>query len=140
MPRRDRNDFEPFAAVASLIARQEVTMFATRLAAVAALSLALSGPAPAQPRGQTIVVWSFGFAPHPIVLAAGRRVTLTFQNRSGSMHDFTAVSFFGNSTIVAGAAPQGEIELKPYETRSITLIPRAGSYSAHCSHFFHKQL
>ena len=47
------------------------------------------------------------------------------------MHDFTAVSFFGNSTIVAGAAPQGEIELKPYETRSITLIPRAGSYSAH---------
>ena len=72
--------------------------------------------------------------------AAGRPITLTFQNRSGSSHDFTAKQFFAYSRITAGGAPEGEIELKPYETKSITLIPRAGTYKAHCSHFFHEPL
>ena len=108
-------------------------------AAVAALSLLLGAAAAAQPAGQTILVWSYGFSPHPLHLRAGQPVTLTFVNRSGSGHDFTAPTFFGNSTIT-GAAPDGEIELGPRETKSITLIPRAGIYRAHCSHFFHKQL
>jgi plastocyanin len=111
-----------------------------RVAAPAALFLALGAPTAAQEPGQTIVVWSFGFSPHPIALAAGRPVTLTFQNRSGSSHDFTAKTFFGNSTITAGAAPEGEIELGPHETKRITLIPRAGTYKAHCSHFMHAML
>ena len=109
-------------------------------AAVAALSLLLGASAAAQPAGQTILVWSYGFSPHPVHLRAGQPVTLTFVNRSGSGHDFTAHTFFGNSTITRGAAPEGEIELGPRETKSITLIPRAGIYRAHCSHFFHKQL
>jgi len=67
-------------------------------------------------------------------------VTLTFVNRSGAAHDFTARSFFGTSTITGGAAPDGEIELAPHETKSVTLVPRAGVYHAHCSHFFHKQM
>ena len=111
-----------------------------RFLAVAMLPMALSAPSQAQPRSQTIVVWSFGFAPKPILLPAGRPVTLIFVNRSGSSHDFVAKTFFGRSTITAGAAPDGEIDLPPYATRSITLIPRTGNYSAHCSHFFHKQL
>ena len=111
-----------------------------RLAAMAALSFALSDPITAQPGGPTILVWSFGFSPHPLELAAGRPVTLTFVNRSGSSHDFTAKTFFANSRILRGDAAEGEIELKPYETKSVTLVPRAGSYGAHCSHFFHKQL
>jgi plastocyanin len=105
-----------------------------------ALTLAFSTPAAAQPARQTINVWSFGFAPRPIQLAAGRPVTLIFQNRSGSSHDFTAETFFGNAKIIAGSAPEGEIELKPNETKSITLIPRAGVYKAHCSHFMHSVL
>ena len=36
-------------------------------------------------------------------------------------------------------AANDAIELAPHETKSITLIPRAGTYPAHCSHFFHKQ-
>lgn len=115
-------------------------MIATRLAVVAALSLMFSVPTAAQQSGQTILVWSFGFAPNPIRLAAGRPVTLTFENRSGSSHDFTAPSFFANSRITAGAAPDGEIELRAHETKSITLIPRVGAYKAHCSHFFHEPL
>jgi plastocyanin len=115
-------------------------MFASRVVALAALSLVLSSPTGAQAPGQTIVVWSYGFAPRPIILAAGRPVTLTFQNRSGGSHDFTAKTFFARSTITEGAAPDGEIELRPYETKRITLIPRPGEYRAHCSHFMHALL
>ena len=111
-----------------------------RLAALAALSAALGAPAPAQPGGMTILVWSYGFSPHPIRLAAGRPVTLTFVNRSGSGHDFTAHGFFANARVTSGSVEDGEVELAPHETKSVTLIPRAGSYHAHCSHFFHKQL
>ena len=86
---------------------------------------------------QTVQVWSFGFAPRPIHLAAGRPVTLVFVNQSGSSHDFSAHRFFANSTITAGAAPEGEIDLAPHQTKSVTLVPRTGTYPAHCSHFMH---
>ncbi|MFL6759358.1 cupredoxin domain-containing protein [Sphingomonas sp.] len=114
----------------------------SRVAIAASLFILGLSPATAQLATQsvTITVWSFGFAPRPIHLAAGRPVTLTFVNRSGSSHDFTAGAFFAASSISAGAAAGGEIELGPHETKSVTLIPRAGVYPAHCSHFMHKQL
>jgi plastocyanin len=117
-------------------------MLASRLAFAAALSLALAASSAAQPAaGQVqIQVWSFGFAPHPIHLAAGRPVTMTFVNRSGSSHDFSAHRFFASSTITAGSAADGEIDLGPHETRTVTLVPRAGVYPVHCSHFFHEQM
>jgi plastocyanin len=105
------------------------------LAAVSALSIA---PAAAQPSAVQIRVWSFGFAPQPIQLAAGRPVTLQFVNQSGSSHDFTAHRFFASSKIVAGSAPEGEIELRGHETKTVTLIPARGTYPAHCSHFLHE--
>jgi plastocyanin len=114
-------------------------MFLSRLAS-AALSILIGVPAIAQPATRVITVWSFGFAPHPIHLAARRPVTLVFVNRSGSSHDFTASAFFANSAISAGAAPDGEVELRGHQTKSITLIPRRGTYPAHCSHFLHSQL
>jgi len=114
-------------------------MFPVRLAAAAALPLLFIAPASAQTSAaaQTIQVSSFAFAPKPLQLAAGRPVTLTFVNQSGSSHDFTAKEFFASSSITAGAAPEGEIELKGHETKTITLVPRAGTYHAHCSHFMH---
>ena len=99
--------------------------------------------APAQPAAapvQTIQVFSFGYNPKPIQLAAGREVTLSFANQAGSGHDFTAHEFFAASRIVSGAAPGGEVELKGHETKTVTLIPRAGSYNAHCSHFMHSTM
>ena len=113
-------------------------MTASRIAA--ALVLLVAPAAATQPASFLIQVWSFGFAPHPIHLAAGKPVTLTFVNQSGSSHDFTAKGFFDHSTITAGAAPEGEIELAPHETKTITLVPQAGTYQAHCSHFLHKQM
>lgn len=114
-------------------------MSLSRLATIAFLSLAVAGSASAQPAPQsvTIAVRSFSFAPQPIRLRAGQPVTLTFVNQSGSSHDFTAGAFFAAATITAGAAPNGEIELRGHETKSITLIPRTGTYPAHCSHFMH---
>lgn len=105
--------------------------------AVAAFALAVGAAAPAQPAAQTIVMSNFRYSPPAIRLAAGRPVTLTFVNRSGGGHDFTARAFFANSTIIAGAAPGGEVEVRGGATKSITLIPRAGTYRAHCSHFLH---
>ena len=104
------------------------------------LAFTLGAPAAAQPAQVTVQVYSFGFAPQPIRLAAGRPVTLTLVNQSGSHHDFSARAFFAHARITAGAAPNGEIDLMPHETRSITLVPAPGTWHAHCSHFFHKQL
>jgi len=109
-------------------------------AAVAVLCLTAAAPAAAQPARLVVQLYSFGFAPRPIHLAAGRPVTLTFVNQSSVGHDFTARTFFANARITAGAAPQGEIELSGHQSRSITLTPRAGTYEAHCSHFLHKQM
>ena len=106
----------------------------------AALALLLAAPAGAQSAQLVIRVWSFGFAPNPIHLSAGKPVTLTFVNQSGSSHDFTAPGFFQHARIIAGAAPGDEIELRPHETKALTLVPAAGRYQAHCSHFFHKQM
>lgn len=115
-----------------------MTMF--RRLAVAALTTALAAPTTAQVSSQTIVVWSYGFSPRPLHLAAGRPVTLLFVNRSGSSHDFTAKRFFASSIIQSGSAPDGQIDLRPGESTRVTLIPHAGSYGAHCSHFLHKQM
>jgi len=107
--------------------------------AVATL-VAMSAAAPAQPAAQTIYLTNFAIAPAPIHLAAGRPVTLTFVNRSGSGHDFTARKFFASARILAGAAPGGELEFAGNQSRTITLIPQPGTYAAHCSHFLHKQM
>jgi plastocyanin len=114
-------------------------MLAPRLATAFAFLLTAT-PSFAQPGVVTIDVQNFSFAPVPIHLRAGQPVTLNFVNRSGSGHDFTAPKFFASSRIVSGAAPDGEIELAPHAMRSITLVPSAGSYKAHCSHFLHKQM
>lgn len=117
-------------------------MIASRLAVTVALCLAALPPAIAQAptSTQTINVANYSFMPKPIQLAAGRPVTLTFVNKSGGGHNFIAKAFFANSTITAGAAPEGKVELGGHETKSITLIPRAGNYEAHCSHFLHASM
>src|SRR5690348_6736698 len=94
-------------------------MATLRLAAAAALSFLFTAPAAAQPASYVIQLWSFGIGPQPIHLAAGRPVTLTFVNRSGSGHDFTARAFFRQARIIAGGAPDGEIELRPNESRTV---------------------
>lgn len=112
----------------------------SKMAAAAALSLLLAAPASAQPAQIVVQVYSFGFGPQPIHLAAGRPVTLTFANQSGSAHDFTAPGFFQHARILSGAAPGDKIMLAGHQSRTITLVPAAGTWQAHCSHFLHTQM
>ena len=112
-----------------------------RLAAAAALGLAATASAqPVAAPAYTIALYSYGYQPNPIVLQAGRPVTLTFVNRSGKAHDFTARKFFRSSRILAGNVAAGEVGLGPGQSRSVTLIPAAGQYGVHCGHPFHKVL
>ena len=117
----------------------------SRLIIAAVLGATMLSPAAAQapartPPTQIITLWSFDYAPKPIHLRAGAPVTLAFVNRADSGHDFTAREFFANSRMIAGAAPDGKIQLRGGKARSVTLVPRAGHYAVHCSHMFHKQL
>ena len=115
-------------------------MLVHHLAAATALSLITSAPASAQAPAYVINLSSYAYAPHPIQLRAGLPVTLTFVNRSNKGHDFTAREFFASARITAGAAPGGKVRLGPGRTQSLTLIPRAGTYDVHCSHFLHSQM
>ena len=115
-------------------------MLVRRLAAVAALSLGVISPVAAQPAALTISLASFSFTPRPIHLAAGKQVTLTFVNASGSAHDFTAKEFFAASRIVSGSVMKGMVALKGHETKIVTLVPAAGTYHVHCSHFLHASM
>lgn len=89
---------------------------------------------------QSIALYSYGFNPSPIVLNAGKAVTLSFVNRAGKSHDFTAEKFFRASKIISGKVGEGEVDLAPGQTASVTLVPAAGRYKAHCGHPFHKML
>jgi plastocyanin len=116
-------------------------MSLSRVAAAAALASLFTAPAAAQQAPVvTVTLANFSFGPKPIQLAAGKPVTLTFVNQAGSGHDFTAREFFAASTITAGGAPDGKVELAGHETKSVTLIPRAGTYQVHCSHFLHASM
>ena len=105
--------------------------------------LLCAGPATAQIVAapvQTIALYSYGFNPTPIVLNAGKAVTLSFVNRAGKSHDFTAEKFFRASKIISGRVGEGEVDLAPGQTASVTLVPAAGRYKVHCGHPFHKML
>ncbi len=112
-------------------------MHASRLAALAALSLVSVTPAVAQPAAMTIYLWNYNYAPKPIYLRAGRPVTLTFVNRARGSHDFAARAFFANSRIMSGMVMDGMVDLRGGEVKRVTLVPRRGTYEVHCTHFMH---
>jgi len=95
-----------------------------------------AAPAPVQ----GIALYSYGYNPEPIVLSAGKAVTLNFLNRATKGHDFTAKKFFSSSRIISGNVADGEIDLGPGQSASVTLVPAAGRYKVHCGHPFHKMM
>jgi len=76
---------------------------------------------------------AFGPARDPLalIIAPTRELALQVQRELGWLYHYAG------ARIVSGAAPNGEVELKPRETKTVTLIPQAGTYQAHCSHFMH---
>jgi len=104
-----------------------------------ASALAFSTPVlAATPPVETIELYNFGFKPSPIALTAGHEITLKFVNSSTHGHDFTAPEFFKSSRILGGSVDKaGKIDFHGGETKSVTLIPAAGQYPAHCGHLMH---
>ena len=103
-----------------------------------ALLLAAATPATASPYAiQRVDLANFRFMPRQVELVANRPVTLVLLERVHGGHDFTAPEFFASARIIAGAAPGGKIAMPGRATRSVTLVPRAGTYRLHCSHFLH---
>lgn len=114
-----------------------------RTCALIAPIMLCAGSAAGQPVAapvQGIALYSYGYNPDPIVLTAGKAVTLNFVNRSGGGHDFTAKKFFSSSRIISGNVGEGEVDLGPGRTASVTLVPAAGRYKVHCGHPFHSMM
>ena len=108
---------------------------------IPAFVLTAALPAQAQvPATVTITLSSYSFAPNPIRLRAGQSVRLYFDNQSGKGHNFTAPSFFAAARILAGSVHDGMVDLKGHQSASVELIPAAGKYKVHCSHFMHTML
>ena len=105
----------------------------------AAAALLAAGPATAQPV-HTVTLYSHGYAPEVLQLAAGRPVTLTFVNRAGKSHDFIARRFFRSARILSGPVVNGEVDLRGGQVARVTLVPAAGRYPVHCGYPFHKLL
>ena len=105
-------------------------------------ALALAAPVAAQPAATAVPIhlYSYGYAPSPIVLRAGVPVTLVFQNVSGSGHTFKAPAFFAASRMVSGMTMHGEVHVMAHQSMSVTVVPARGTYPVHCSHFMHDQL
>lgn len=103
----------------------------------APLNISAAAQTPAE---QMIQLSSYAYAPSPIRLVAGKPVTLTFVNVSGKGHDFSAKEFFASSRITTGSVLNGKIDLGAHESKSITLIPVAGTFKVHCSHFMHDSM
>ena len=104
---------------------------------LAAAALFAAGPASAQPV-HTVTLYSHGYAPQVLHLAAGRPVTLTFVNRAGKSHDFTARQFFRSARILSGRVVDGQVDLGGGRVTRVTLIPAAGRDPVHCGYPFHK--
>jgi plastocyanin len=105
--------------------------------------LLCAGSAAGQPVAapvQGIALYSYGYNPDPIVLAAGKAVTINFVNRATKGHDFTATKFFRSSRIISGNVGEGEVDLGPGQSASVTLVPAAGRYKVHCGRPFHKMM
>jgi uncharacterized cupredoxin-like copper-binding protein len=116
-------------------------MIAARLAAALlalgpAAAVASQTPIPVQ----RVDLVSFAYRPTPIVLRAGRPVTLLLVNRGKGSHDFTAPAFFRSARILSGQVGRGSIGLRGGQTASVTLIPAAGRYQVHCGRPFHKMM
>jgi plastocyanin len=106
-------------------------------------ALVLAAPAAAQQPTTVLPIklYSFGYAPSPLVLRAGVPVTMVFTDVAGTGHEFKAPRFFHSARILAGDVEEdGAVELRGHQSMSVTLVPAHGTYPVHCGHFMHDQL
>lgn len=114
------------------------------LAAAALTTVAAPVYAAEQAAKATITMTNFNFAPDDLHLHAGQRVTIHFVNNGSGGHDFTATEFFSAAAMDSAdrdkVGTKGRVSLGKGESLDVTLVPKAGTYKAHCSHFMHSTL
>ncbi len=112
--------------------------------AIAAFALSVPVTAAELPARVTVTMENFSYTPAALHLRSGQAVTLHFVNDGSGGHDFTAPAFFTAATMDAAnrgrVGTKGRVSLGKGESADVTLIPRAGTYKMHCSHFGHSAL
>ena len=113
--------------------------------ALAALALSVPVTAAEAPARVTVTLANFSFTPDDLHLHAGEAVTIHFVNEGSGGHDFTAEEFFAAATMDAAnrarvGGTKGRVSLGKGESSDVTLVPKAGTYKVHCSHFGHTAL
>lgn len=100
-----------------------------------------SSGAIAQGSGEERVELSnFDFAPREIHLHAGRQTTLVLSNTASGGHNFAAREFFAAARVDpadAALVVNGKVEVPRNSTRTIHLVPAAGTYRLTCTHTLH---
>ncbi len=86
---------------------------------------------------------NFDFAPRQIHLRAGRPYQLELANVASGGHDFAAPEFFAAARIApadAALVTAGEVDVPGRTTRTVHLVPAAGTYKLVCTHLGHALL
>ena len=89
---------------------------------------------------QRVTLSNFDFTPHELHLRAGQPVALVLANVASGGHDFSAPEFFAAARIEpadAALVSRGEVDVPGGATRTIHLVPAAGSYKLTCTHTMH---
>jgi plastocyanin len=89
---------------------------------------------------QRVELSNFDFSPRELHLHAGQPVALVLANLASGGHDFAAPEFFAAARVQpgdAGLVVDGEVEVPARSTRTVHLVPAAGTYRLNCTHTFH---
>ena len=92
---------------------------------------------------QRVELANFDFTPRDIHLQEGKSYALVLANVASGGHDFAAPEFFGAaevSAVDAALVETGKVEVPGGETRTVHLVPHAGTYGLLCSHTGHTLL
>ena len=109
--------------------------------AAGAIAACVSGDAAAQAGAeQRVQLSNFDFTPNELHLRAGQAVALVLTNVASGGHDFAAPEFFAAARIEpadAALVHEGEVDVPARESRTIHLVPVAGTYKLTCTHTMH---
>ena len=112
-------------------------------AGLIACVVASHAPAAAQfqnAQEQRVELANFDFTPREMHLHAGQAYVLVLTNTASGGHNFAAREFFAAARVQPSDAAQvvnGKVEVPGKSTRTIHLVPAAGTYKLTCSHTFH---
>lgn len=108
--------------------------------AVALFACCAGSHAVAQASEQRVELSNFDFVPREIHLHAGQATTLVLANLASGGHDFSAPDFFAAARVEpadAALVVDGEVDVPAKQTRTIHLVPAAGTYKLSCTHTMH---